>query len=127
MVADGAILVVNSGSSSVKFALFELASGDPRRVWQGAVERIGFDAGRIVATDMKGAVLVDEPRAIPNHVVALDLLLSWVESRTWGSKLVVVGHRVVHGGEDCDCPLLVTPELEAQLRRLVPLAPRPSS
>ena len=123
MVADGAVLVVNSGSSSVKFALFELASGDPRRVWQGAVERIGFDAARFVAKDMQGAVLVDEHRAIPNHMVALDLLLSWVESRTWRSKLVVVGHRVVHGGEDCDCPLLITPGLEAQLRRLVPLAP----
>ena len=78
---DGTILVINSGSSSVKFALFDMAADEPRRVWQGALERIGFDAGRFAATDVRGTILIDETLAIPNHVVALDLLLGWVEDR----------------------------------------------
>lgn len=120
---DGTILVINSGSSSVKFALFDLAADEPRRVWQGALERIGFDAGRFTATDVRGTFLIDETLAIPNHVVALDLLLGWVEGRMSQKDLVAVGHRVVHGGEECDCSLLVTPPLEARLKRLIPLAP----
>lgn len=123
MASDGTILVVNSGSSSVKFALFDLGSDEPRRVWSGALERIGFDEGRFVAMDIHRKTLVDEARALPNHLVALELLLSWVESGTSGKELIGVGHRVVHGGADCDCSLLVTPALEARLKRLIPLAP----
>ena len=120
---DGTILVINSGSSSVKFALFDMAADEPRRVWQGALERIGFDAGRFAATDVRGTILIDETLAIPNHVVALDLLLGWVEDRMSQKDLIAVGHRVVHGGEECDCSLLVTPALEVRLKRLIPLAP----
>lgn len=120
---DGTILVINSGSSSVKFALFDLTLDEPRRLWSGALERIGFDVGRFAAVDVQGSVLVDETPAIPNHVVALDLLLGWVEGRMSQKDLVAVGHRVVHGGEECDCSLLVTPPLEARLKRLIPLAP----
>lgn len=123
MAAEGRVLVVNSGSSSVKFALFDAASHTPQRLWSGALERIGFDQGRFVVTDVQGTALVDEIPALPDHAVALDLLLGWVESRTSDRELKGVGHRVVHGGEDCDCPLPVTPVLEAQLKRLIPLAP----
>lgn len=123
MAAEDGILVVNSGSSSVKFALFDAASDAPRRVWSGALERIGFDQGRFAATDVRGTTLVDEAPALPDHAAALDLLLGWVERRTSDTELIGVGHRVVHGGEDCDCPLLVTPGLEARLNRLIPLAP----
>ena len=100
-----------------------MAADEPRRVWQGALERIGFDAGRFAATDVRGTILIDETLAIPNHVVALDLLLGWVEDRMSQKDLIAVGHRVVHGGEECDCSLLVTPALEVRLKRLIPLAP----
>lgn len=120
---DGTILVINSGSSSVKFALFDLAADEPRRVLKGALERVGFDAGRFVATDLRAKILIDETLAIPNHAVALDLLLGWVEGRMSQKDLIAVGHRVVHGGDECDCSHLVTPALEARLKRLTPLAP----
>lgn len=123
MASNGTILVLNSGSSSVKFALFDLALDEPCRLWSGALKRIGFDVGRFAAVDVQGTVLVDETPAIPNHVTALDMLLGWVEGRMSQTDLVAVGHRVVHGGEDCDCSLLVTPILEARLKRLIPLAP----
>lgn len=123
MTADDAILVVNCGSSSVKFALFDLTPDEPKRVWNGALERIGFDAGRFVATDTEGKILVDDATAIPNHAVALDRLLNWIENGASRRQLVGIGHRIVHGGEDCDCALIVTPEIEARIERLIPLAP----
>ncbi|MEQ9145603.1 MAG: acetate/propionate family kinase [Parvibaculaceae bacterium] len=123
MQADRAVLVINSGSSSVKFALFDAASNEARRVCSGALERIGFEQGSFIVTDVQGSPSVDEAPALPNHHVALDLLLGWIERRSTQIGLLGVGHRVVHGGEDCDCPLLITPQVEALLRRLVPLAP----
>lgn len=123
MIANPVVLVINSGSSSVKFALFDLSADEPDRMCSGVLERIGLDSGRFKARDMDGSPLIDEPEDIPNHVVALDVLLAWIEQQTIGAELVGVGHRVVHGGPDCDCALRVTPALEAHLKRLVPLAP----
>nr|WP_306268728.1 acetate/propionate family kinase [Pararhizobium sp. IMCC3301] len=123
MVSNGTLLVLNSGSSSVKFALFDLASHEPRRVWSGAFQRIGFDNGRFTASDVGGTILVEETLPVPDHVAALDRLLDWIGRQAMQDELVAVGHRIVHGGEDCDCSLLVTPELEARLEHLIPLAP----
>lgn len=123
MAADGAILVINSGSSSVKFALFGTASIEPQRTWSGSLERIGFDDGRFLVRTADGTALVDETREIPDHDTALDLLLSWIEDRDTQEAPIAVGHRVVHGGENCDCPLMVTPALETRLKQLISLAP----
>jgi acetate kinase len=117
------ILVVNCGSSSVKFALFTDEGAAPRRLAFGSLERLGLSDGRFSATAVDGGVLFDETRDIPNHVAALDMLLSKVEEFVPRDRLRAVGHRVVHGGPGCDCPMLVTPTLEAQLRNLIPLAP----
>ncbi|KUO65390.1 MAG: acetate kinase [Alphaproteobacteria bacterium BRH_c36] len=123
MAAKPRILVINSGSSSIKFATFDLARVEPQRVFSGALERIGLEAGRFLATNNHGEVLIDETQELPNHVVALDLLLAWIEKRPSDSSLTAVGHRVVHGGPECDCALRVTPSLEAELKQLIPLAP----
>lgn len=117
----GAILVINSGSSSVKFALF--ADEPLQRLWSGSVERIGLANARLHALDGDGAAVLDETRRIDDHDVALALLLETVEAHPSGLPLDAVGHRVVHGGPDCDCPVVVTPAIEANLRRLNPLAP----
>jgi acetate kinase len=122
MAACDAILVINSGSSSVKFALF--AAGDPpARLWSGAVERIGLAQGRFHAADARGATVLDEARAIADHDAALQLILDAVERHPSGANLAAVGHRVVHGGTDGDRPLVVTAALEARLRGLCALAP----
>lgn len=123
MTAERAILVVNCGSSSVKFALFGEAPEGPRRLSSGAVERIGLDGARLAVRAADGTSMVNERHDIPNHVAALDLLLSRIDRLAPDRPVTAVGHRVVHGGEDCDCPLVVTPELEARLGKLVPLAP----
>lgn len=122
MVDDTTILVINSGSSSVKFALF---AGEPLlpRLWSGAIERIGLENGHVHAVDDLGEVVIDTTADIADHTVALGLLLDAVEERGTGARVAAVGHRVVHGGPDCDCPLVVTADLEERLRGLVPLAP----
>lgn len=122
MVDDTTILVINSGSSSVKFALF---AGEPLlpRLWSGAIERIGLENGHFHAVDDLGEVVIDTIADISDHTVALGLLLEAVEERGSGARVAAAGHRVVHGGPDCDCPLVVTADLEERLRGLVPLAP----
>jgi acetate kinase len=116
------ILVLNAGSSSVKFALFS-TDQRPLRHLSGAVDGIGHDQGRFHAKDETGGVWVDEKQRVSNQEEAIELVLSSVEQRGAGWTIIAVGHRIVHGGPDCDCPKLVTPELEARLQKLVPLAP----
>lgn len=122
-MAEGSVLVINCGSSSVKFALFDDAREMPRRLASGVVERIGLDGARAALRNANNEVIEDEHHDIPNHVAAIDLLLTRMERLAPEQPIAAVGHRVVHGGEDCDCPLFVTPALEARLKKLVPLAP----
>jgi acetate kinase len=119
--SDGAILVINSGSSSVKYALF--TAEKLSRLWSGAIDRIGLGDSRFHAIDGSGAKLLDETEDIADHKTALKLLLDAVEQHPLGARLTAVGHRIVHGGPECDCPILVTAGLEARLRKLSPLAP----
>jgi acetate kinase len=120
--AADTILVVNCGSSSVKFAAF--APGPAlRRVWSGAVERIGVAGGRMTAANADGEHALCESQHFEDHEAALARLLRAVERRSSGLRISAVGHRVVHGGARCDCPARVTPQLERRLRDLEPLAP----
>jgi len=119
---SNAVLVINCGSSSVKFALFAADPTTPRLV-SGALDRIGPADGQFHAKDSTGNVLFDEQLKLVNHRAALALLIKAIKQHLGGRPLLAVGHRVVHGGADCDCPLPVTRELEARLQRLIPLAP----
>jgi acetate kinase len=118
----GAILVINCGSSSIKFALF---SGEPTlpRLFSGAIERIGLTHGHFHASDLSGESVIERQTTLANHREALELLVGTVKQQLTGRMLLAVGHRVVHGGAACDCPHRVTPELEVRLTRLIPLAP----
>ena len=62
MTRNGSILVVNSGSSSIKLALFAMAEAEPSSHCTGTVERIGLDRGRVIVSDNEGAVITDESR-----------------------------------------------------------------
>ena len=122
MISNAALLVINCGSSSVKFALFT-DEDPPTRLWAGALERIGLADGRFRAIDENGITVVDETRAIPDHAQALSMLLDMFAVHRPSVSPVAVGHRVVHGGADCDCPLPVDKALLTRLQQLVPLAP----
>lgn len=117
-----AVLVLNAGSSSLKFALFEAGQGGAR-IAGGAVAGIGTDAARLTLTATGDAKDMELDGAFPDHHAALDAVVSEVSSDRLAAFPVAVGHRVAHGGPDCDCPEEVTPDLLARLRSLVSLAP----
>jgi Acetate kinase len=119
------ILVVNAGSSSVKFQVFALdGDGRPRREIKGQMDGIG-SRPRLRATGATGEILAD--RAYPIEGVsdvsaALMLAGAWLRDELQLSPLAV-GHRVVHGGPDYDRPVLIDHGVIARLERLTALAP----
>jgi acetate kinase len=127
-----AILALNAGSSSIKFALYRLASADRlatadsiEMVAKGAVEGIGT-APRFTAHDASGAVLAEKKwpdGSAADHEAVLGNLLDWIDDRLGADRLRAAGHRVVHGGSDFTAPVPLTQEIIAALERLTPLAP----
>jgi acetate kinase len=120
------VLVINAGSSSIKFSLFETAgSADPQVLFKGQMEGLYVEP-KFTAKDADDNKLVSEtlPADQPkNHDYALRHMLAWLQQRLGGREIKVIGHRVVHGGTQYSKPELVTPELLAGLEALIPLAP----
>ncbi|HEY0418688.1 MAG TPA: acetate/propionate family kinase [Acetobacteraceae bacterium] len=122
MIPPRAILTVNAGSSSIKFALFEWHA-TPRQTVHGLIENIGA-IPHFIVRDGAGAVL-EERRwtAEAGHEEVFAALLPWIEAHLGTARLAAVGHRVVHGGPDLTAPALLTPAMLETLDALVPLAP----
>src|SRR5688572_29584645 len=120
------ILVVNAGSSSIKFQLFEVGAHDRlKRRFKGQIEGIGTHP-HLIAKNPEGELLVDEmwPGAEVNTVpAALDKVIGFLRPQIGGKLPVVVGHRVVHGGPDYSAPTVVSERVVDRLARFVPLAP----
>jgi acetate kinase len=120
-----AILVLNAGSSSIKFSVFP---GDDRpsrqdMICDGECEGIGHRV-HFTAKDRASVSLVDEYLAEgTTHEDALAALLRWLEVHFLDNQLVAAGHRVVHGGSFYTAPVLIDASVTAELRRLIPLAP----
>ncbi len=117
------VLVLNSGSSSLKFAIY-VRSSDGRWSEQarGQIDAIGADS-RLRARDVSGRSY-DEPLAAgSDHRGALGELMSRLDGRLGVGRIVGIGHRVVHGGTRYSAPALVTDQVLEDLRALVPLAP----
>ena len=117
-----AIIVINCGSSSVKFALFAAAQS-LSRLRSGSVDRIGLANGHFHIADADGVTITNKTGFFSNHATALGQVLEAVERDASTPRLMAVGHRVVHGGAECDCPVVITRALEARLRKFIPLAP----
>ena len=120
-----AILVVNAGSSSVKFQIFESSAPDaPRRLLKGQVDGIGARP-RLRAEASDGSPLVDQSYAateVADVPAATTVAAEWLR-QTPGIELIAVGHRVVHGGPDYDRPILIDKNVLGRLERYVALAP----
>lgn len=123
------ILVLNSGSSSIKFRLFAVADADWQVAASGAVTRIG-EEGATVRLDWTDAD--DEPCAreeaseIASHHAGIErIVASLTDTGALGGieELGAVGHRVVHGGEAFHAPTLVDDDVIAAIRQMIPLAP----
>ena len=118
-------LVINAGSSSIKYGLFDLGSSKEPLV-TGLVEQIGLPGSCINHTGEDG-VKQRTDETLPDHAVALqrvvDLLTTKGGPVATVEEIDVVGHRVVHGGATMTTPTLVTDEVEAAIEAVVPLAP----
>jgi acetate kinase len=113
------ILAINRGSSSIKFAVYPESLEAPEL--SGKLERIGMPEGAFRVRDKSQALALDQRLPLHDQQTALKTLLDWLQGRNLA--LEVVGHRVVHGGTKYDRPHIVTPDLIAALRELIPLAP----
>ncbi len=119
------ILVLNAGSSSIKFQLFAVEGRELQRRLKGQIEGIGAQP-HFTAKDADGALLIEQSYA-PDEVAdvpsAMAILNRWLEERLAGARPIAVGHRVVHGGPSFDTPVLVDDAVLSELENYVPLAP----
>lgn len=116
------ILVINGGSSTLKFALFR-AGTTPVRELSGLIDRIGSPHGTF--TWMEEGTSRGDRRAVaaPDHTACLDMLMACVNGRFAQDPLCAIGHRVVHGGREYREPQRVTPVVMEELLRLSPYDP----
>ncbi len=120
-----AILVVNAGSSSIKFSLF-LERGEALDPLLGGQIESLYTAPRFKAKDAAGAVLGEQQWAqgeTLGHDGAIAYLAGFLRERLGEHRLAAVGHRVVHGGLDYAVPVRLTAEIVGHLERFIPLAP----
>lgn len=120
------ILVINAGSSSIKFQLFALSGGSSlERRLKGQIEGIGVNP-HLIAKDSTGAVLVDATWTgpdVPAAPEALGKVVVFLKDYLGGHLPIAVGHRVVHGGIAFAAPTVITPDIVAKLETFVSLAP----
>ena len=123
---NGPILVINAGSSSIKFSGYDaLDKTEPRVLFKGQIEAIG-SAPHMSARDANGASIAEKrwpAGARSNHEALFDELLSWLGTHLGGRKAVAVGHRVVHGGSAFSVPTRIDVAVLESLELLYPLAP----
>jgi acetate kinase len=121
---DTYLLILNAGSSSLKFSMFQRSQGG---AWQigagGQIEGIETSPHMSIK-DARGQKLVDQKlnATVRDGKDAVDVLGSWLRSKYQG-RMAAVGHRVVHGGPRFSGPVVITQEILAELKALTPLAP----
>ncbi|OAH31482.1 acetate kinase [Methylorubrum populi] len=117
-------LTLNAGSSSLKFAVYDIARGEPEEIAIGLIERIGDRprikmkaGGELFESRDLGARETDTPAS------TLDIVLTFLQEHLGELNVTAVGHRVVHGGPHYAVPVLVTSAMLDQLRALSSFAP----
>jgi acetate kinase len=118
------ILILNSGSSSIKYQLIEM----PAQVviCRGLIERIGAADAKI--THESGSQKISEVTGILNHKIGLKLIVRMLTNNFFGvisspEEIKMIGHRVVHGGSNFTGTTLITDEVKGEIKELIPLAP----
>lgn len=119
---DMNILTINSGSSSIKFSLHVMGTGEVS-AFSGVIAGIGTAAGRLHVSDPGGNVRAGEERQFSDHTEALDALMKLIGTRPEGRALGAIGHRLVHGGGAYVKPHLIDAALLSALDALIPFAP----
>jgi acetate kinase len=116
------VLVLNSGSSSIKFSVYEAGEGARTKLHEGAVDGIGTDLGKFWIKDVAGKKLVDQTQALPTRAVAFKLVADALHSDDFPAP-VAIGHRMVSGGPTVLENQRITPELIDEMERYTAFAP----
>ncbi|MBO4304701.1 MAG: acetate kinase [Lentisphaeria bacterium] len=121
------ILVLNSGSSSLKFTLFSMEKAEEKVIASGLVERVGTDKPNLVFKRADGFKLEEMPK-VANHGDALRAVCEKLVDAKVGvlkslSEVTAIGHRVLHGGEKITKPVLVDQKVKDIIRECFPLGP----
>lgn len=115
------VLTINGGSSSIRFAVYEVGE-KPRRLLDGKIDRIGLSGTKLSVNDAAGKPQVTRRLAAADHQTAVGFLLDWLEAMPVFRLVRGAGHRVVHGMKHSS-PERVTPKLLAELHRIMPYDP----
>jgi acetate kinase len=116
------VLVLNSGSSSIKFSVYEAGNGERRKLHEGAVDGIGTDLGKFWIKDADGNKLVDQTPALPTRAVAFALVADALHSGDFPAP-AAIGHRMVSGGPTVQENQLITPALIDEMESYTAFAP----
>jgi acetate kinase len=122
-VTAGSILVINGGSSTLKFALFETGT-PPTRGLSGSFDRIGSAEGTFRWTNEETGTAERQAIKLSDHGACIEPLMVFLNERLVHAPLRAIGHRVVHGGRHYREPQQVTPALMEELQRLSPYDPQ---
>ena len=123
MAPNDCIVVINAGSSSIKFSLFDGPSLQP--ALRGKIENLYAGVTRFIAQDAQGATVGERswPDAPIDHEAGMRFLIDFAQTHLDGRRVAAVGHRIVHGGVAYSGPQLLDQTVVAELDKLVPLAP----
>jgi acetate kinase len=116
------ILSLNSGSSSLKLALYYIGR-DERLMLSGSIRGIGLNSSRFFVENEDGKTLVNRQITLSGWKTSVTTLLGWLKDNDYLTNLDAVGHRIVHGGTEYNEPHLVTSKLMKTLTKLVPFVP----
>lgn len=119
---EPSLLTINSGSSSIRFALFAMAESPIRRL-HGKIDRVGQRDTNLTFKDLSSGENQGDAIGELDHRLAADFLLDWLDKRIGLASLHAVGHRVVNGGTRYKEPQPITSELTDELRRISTYAP----
>ncbi len=121
-MSDGSVLVLNSGSSSLKFGLYAQQDGDEVQLLDGSGDGVGRSVSKIELKDAQGRILRSEDLGHVSHSDLFDRAAQWLAEFS-KDQPCAIGHRVVHGGPHLVAHQRITPEVLAELRDCVHFAP----
>jgi acetate kinase len=121
-LASSCILTINSGSSSIKFSLYQADEAMSRRL-SGIVDRVGLSGTNLTVKDAAGKPQESSSLCFSDRTSAANFLIEWLEKRDVFASVGAIGHRVVHGMNHTG-PEVVTAELLDELHRISPIDPQ---
>ena len=116
------ILAINSGSSSLKFSVYEIGESE-KLIIRGSIDRIGLGDSIFQVAKPLNPNLIEKDIELPNHEAAFKVLFNCLEKNELSKKIDAVGHRLVNGGSSFTEHHLITPQLTSTLKRISYLAP----